>query len=63
MNLWVMLIGGLLGFGILLDFIVKKRKLEVNPEEGAKNTSDSELVYMETYLHNTRDQQNDIGHM
>ncbi len=51
---WIILIGGLLLLGGIMDFIVKKRNLKIDPKEGAKNVSDSERIYVETYMHNIR---------
>ncbi|KYD32013.1 MULTISPECIES: hypothetical protein [Anoxybacillaceae] len=51
---WIILIGGLLLLGGIIDFIAKKRNMKIDPEEGAKNASDSERIYVETYMHNTK---------
>jgi hypothetical protein len=40
--------------GGIIDFIAKKRNMKIDPEEGAKNASDSERIYVETYMHNTK---------
>jgi hypothetical protein len=61
LNGWLLLIGGFLLFGLVIDLIVKKRKIEINPEEGAKNASESERVYVESTLHNIRQDHNNIG--
>ncbi|MBM7702803.1 hypothetical protein [Metabacillus iocasae] len=52
--MWIVLIGGLLGLGFVIDLVAKKRKINLDPEEGIKHTSESERVYVETHLHNTR---------
>jgi uncharacterized protein (DUF3084 family) len=46
---------------LVIDLIVKKRKIEINPEEGAKNASESERVYVESTLHKIRQDHNNIG--
>ncbi|WP_243292289.1 hypothetical protein [Bacillus sp. FJAT-47783] len=56
MNGWLILIGGLVTLGAVVDITVKKWKLNIDPEEGAKNASESERVYMETYLHEVRNE-------
>ncbi|WP_243385341.1 hypothetical protein [Bacillus kexueae] len=58
MNGWFILFGGLILFGVVTDWVVKKKKLKIDPNEGAKNASESERVYMETYLREVRDEQN-----
>lgn len=52
---WIILIGSLLLFGFLLDRIAKKRNIQMNPKEGAKNATDAERIYVETYLHQQRE--------
>ncbi|MGX1902384.1 hypothetical protein EDD69_12220 [Thermolongibacillus altinsuensis] len=51
---WIIFIGGLLFLGFLIDLFAKKRNIQIDPEEGAKNASDSERIYIETYMHNHR---------
>lgn len=47
----------LLGFGLVIDWVAKRRGLtKYDPEENAKNVPDSERIYMENYLHQTRNQ-------
>jgi hypothetical protein len=57
---WLILIiiGGLLGFGFMVDYIVKKRKIKMDPEERAKNAPELER---ELYLHLTKQHSNDIS--
>jgi hypothetical protein len=57
---WIILIVGLLLLGGIMDFIAKKRNMKIDPEEGAKNASDSERIYIETYMHNTKQNQGNI---
>lgn len=43
--IWIVfvgIIGGFLGFGVLVDYIVKKRSIELDSEEGIKNVFDVE---------------------
>lgn len=59
---WLIIIGGLLAFGFLVDWWYKRKGIhDINPEENAKHVSDSERIYMESYLHNIKDNHNDIG--
>ncbi|WP_394509553.1 hypothetical protein [Priestia aryabhattai] len=53
---WI--IGGLLGFGALVDYIAKKRSIELDPEEGIKNASEAEQIYVENYLYQTKENNN-----
>jgi hypothetical protein len=57
---WIILIVGLLLLGGIMDFIAKKRNLKIAPEEGAKNVSDSERIYIETYMHSTQQNQGNL---
>jgi hypothetical protein len=57
---WIVLIVGLLLLGGIMDFIAKKRNINIDPEEGAKNASDSERIYIETYMHNTKQNHDNI---
>ncbi|MBU8752410.1 hypothetical protein [Priestia megaterium] len=59
--IWIVfvgIIGGLLGFGALVDYIAKKRSIELDPEEGIKNASDAEQIYVENYLYQTKENNN-----
>lgn len=58
---WLILIGGLLGIGFIVDFVAKKHSINIDPDEGAKNASDSERIYVESYLHNMRNDNNNGG--
>ena len=52
---WLIGIGGLLSFGFLVDWWYKRKGInDLTPEENAKNVSKSERIYMESHLHNTR---------
>lgn len=56
--IWIVfagIIGGLLGFGALVDYIAKKRIIQLDPEEGIKNASDAERIYVENYLYQTKE--------
>jgi len=57
---WIVLIVGLLLVGGVMDFIARKRNIKIDPEEGAKNVSDSERIYIETYMHSTHQNQGNI---
>lgn len=47
----------LLGFGLVIDWVAKKRGLtKYDPEENAENVPDSERIYMENYLQQMRNQ-------
>ncbi|MCZ0754554.1 hypothetical protein [Anoxybacillus sp. J5B_2022] len=52
---WIVLIGSLLALGFLVDRVAKKRNIQIHPKEGAKNASDAERIYVETYLHHQRE--------
>ncbi|MCD5322110.1 MULTISPECIES: hypothetical protein [Pontibacillus] len=57
MPMWLFLLiimGALLVLGFVIDMIAKKRKLNIDPEEGVKNVSDSTQVYTETSLDQAR---------
>jgi hypothetical protein len=58
MPLWsffLIVAGGLIGIGVGIDFIAKKKNLRLDPEEGIKNASESERVYKELHLKQTID--------
>lgn len=53
MPLWVFVLIIVVAFillGVIVDFIAKKKNLRLDPEEGLKNTSESERIYKENYL-------------
>ncbi|MFO1442304.1 hypothetical protein KDN24_03505 [Bacillus sp. Bva_UNVM-123] len=51
----LILIIGLLGFGFLVDWWNKKNGLNhYDPEENVKHVSESERAYIESYMHNLR---------
>ena len=59
---WLIGIGVLLGFGALVDWWYKRHGINhVEPEENAKHVSDSERIYMESYMHNMRNNHSDHG--
>lgn len=61
MTLWLFLLilgGGLLLFGFIVDLIAKKRGLAMDPEEGLKAASESERILKEQYLQQTHDNLN-----
>ncbi|TCJ00462.1 hypothetical protein [Cytobacillus praedii] len=58
MPLWsffLIVAGSLIAIGVGIDFIVKKKNLRLDPEEGIKNASESEQVYKELHLKQTID--------
>jgi hypothetical protein len=57
---WVLVaIGGLFAFGFLVDWIYKKNGITyVEPEENAKHASESERVYIESHMHNIKNEHN-----
>jgi hypothetical protein len=58
MPLWsffLIVAGGLIAIGVGIDFIAKKKNLRLDPEEGIKNSSESERVYKELHLKQTID--------
>ncbi len=60
---WLAIIGGFLGFGVLVDYLYKKRGItHLDPEENAKHVSESERVYIESHMHNNRNDPTN-GHM
>jgi hypothetical protein len=53
--LWLMIIGGLLGFGVLVDVIYRKKGIRnIDPEQNEMHVPSSERVYIESHLHNSR---------
>ena len=49
----------LLGLGFVVDWWNNKHGIRgFDPEENAKHVSESERAYMESYLHNTRNDHN-----
>ncbi|MGP9040919.1 hypothetical protein ACT17T_09090 [Cytobacillus kochii] len=47
----------LLGFGLVIDWIAKKKGLtKFDPEENEKNVPDSQRIYTENYLQQIRNQ-------
>lgn len=46
--------GGLLIFGLLYDVIAKKKNKRFDPNDGIKNAKDSQRLYTEQYLHESR---------
>lgn len=64
MPLWIFFLlisGGLIGLGFLIDFIAKKKNLHIDPEEGLKNASESERIYKEQHLKQTIDEFNNLN--
>ncbi|MEH7110160.1 hypothetical protein [Bacillus sp. JJ1764] len=59
---WLVIIGGLFVFGYIVDWVYKRKGIrDFDPEENAKHVSDSERVYMESFMHNVRNDQHNSG--
>lgn len=59
---WLIGIGGMLAFGFLVDWWYKRNGIRfVDPKENEKHVSDSEKIYMESYLHNIKNDHSDNG--
>jgi hypothetical protein len=61
MPMWMfplILVGGLLLFGFVIDIIAKKKNLQLDPEEGLKAASESERILKEQYLDQIKDNMN-----
>lgn len=57
MSLWSLLLilfGGLLIISLILDRIIKNKKIKIDLKEGAKHKSDSERIYTEKALDEVR---------
>lgn len=53
--LWLIILGGLLGFGMLVDVIYRRKGIQhTDPEHNEQHVSSSERVYIESHLHNSR---------
>ncbi|MBL4955068.1 hypothetical protein JK635_23195 [Neobacillus sp. YIM B02564] len=53
---WLIIIGGLLAFGFLVDWLYKRKGIAyTDPKENEKHVSKSERVYMESHMHNMKD--------
>ncbi|MFD2043823.1 hypothetical protein ACFSTA_06995 [Ornithinibacillus salinisoli] len=64
MQLWMLLLiifVGILIIGFAIDLIVKKKNLKIDPQNGAKNASDSERIYTEKTLDETRNKLGNDG--
>ncbi|MCM3321974.1 hypothetical protein [Cytobacillus kochii] len=54
---FLILILSLLGFGLVIDWIAKKKGLtKFDPEENEKNVPDAQRIYTENYLQQIRNQ-------
>ena len=61
MFVWLGIIVGFLLIGLIGDYIVKKRNINIDPDEGIKHVSDSEAIYVETHLDTIKNnQQNNL---
>jgi hypothetical protein len=52
----------LLGFGFFVDWIYKRKGINVtDPEENSKHVSESERIYIESHMHNLKNNHQDNG--
>ena len=59
---WLTGIGGLLLLGFLVDWWYKRKGInDFNPEENVKHVSESERIYMESHMHNIRNDHHNNG--
>lgn len=59
---WLIGIGGFLFFGYLVDWRYKRKGIkDFSPEESAKHVSNSERVYIESHMHNSKNNHQDNG--
>ncbi|RBP86579.1 hypothetical protein DFO70_12547 [Cytobacillus firmus] len=59
---WLIGIGGLLSFGFIVDRWNKRKGINnFDPEENAKHVSNSEKIYMESHMHNVKNNNQDNG--
>jgi hypothetical protein len=57
LQIWMFVLiifGCLILIGVVIDYIYKRRNLNVDPEEGSKNETGSNRAYTETYLNEMR---------
>ncbi|MGJ7922373.1 hypothetical protein [Neobacillus sp. LXY-4] len=56
MILFILILSGvLLALGATVDWMYKRRGItDLNPEENAKHVSESERVYIESHMHNIK---------
>ncbi|MDU9693415.1 hypothetical protein O0Q50_19770 [Priestia aryabhattai] len=63
MTMWIWA-GGcilfLLAMGYLADRIAVRRNIEFSPEDGIKNATDAEQIYVENYLNETKNTNNNM---
>ncbi|MED4284728.1 hypothetical protein P4679_22675 [Priestia megaterium] len=50
----------LLAMGAIADRLALRRDIEFHPEEGIKNATDAEQIYVENYLNETKNTNNNI---
>lgn len=59
---WLIVIGAFLLFGFLTDWWYKRKGIhDLDPEENSKHVSESERIYVESYMHNIRNDHHDTG--
>ena len=55
---WLIIIGGLLIFGALVDWLYKRKGITyTDPKENEKHISQSERIYIESHMHNLKNDQ------
>lgn len=61
--MWLLIgIAGFIGFGFLVDWIYKKNGINtIDPTENAKHVSESERIYVESHMHNIKNNHHDNG--
>ncbi|MCM3570865.1 hypothetical protein [Neobacillus mesonae] len=61
--MWLLIgIGAFLSFGFLVDLWYKRKGIrQTNPVENSKHVSSSERIYIESYMHNMRNDQHGNG--
>ncbi|WP_141433549.1 hypothetical protein [Bacillus sp. 03113] len=50
----ILIIAALIGFGIVTDWVYKRRGIQTNPEENERYVSTSERIYVEQMIHETK---------
>jgi hypothetical protein len=61
--MWLIIgIAVFIGFGFLVDWIYKRKGINaIDPEENSKRISESERIYIESHMHNLKNNHQDNG--
>lgn len=61
--MWLIIgIAVFIGFGILVDWIYRRLGINaIDPEENSKIVSESERIYIESHMHNLKNNHQDNG--